>query len=75
MLFFHPAIFSHLADFVKRFVNLVYGVKEAALKDLMNRALDLARLRGASYADIRVVHNRTETIAVRDGVVEIIEFC
>jgi 4-aminobutyrate aminotransferase-like enzyme len=26
MLFFHPAIFSHLADFVKRFAYLVYGV-------------------------------------------------
>ena len=40
------------------------------MKDLMNRALDLARLRGANYADMRVVHNRTENIAVRDGVVE-----
>jgi len=26
MLFFHPAIFYHLADFVKTFVNLVYDV-------------------------------------------------
>mgnify|MGYP001040433076 FL=1 len=40
------------------------------MKDLMNRALDLARLRGANYADMRVVHNRTENIALRDGVVE-----
>ena len=44
------------------------------MKDLMNRALDLARLRGANYADIRVVHNRTENIAVRDGVVESLNF-
>ncbi len=44
------------------------------MKDLMNRALDLARLRGANYADIRVVHNRTESIAVRDGVVESLNF-
>ena len=44
------------------------------MKDLMNRALDLARLRGANYADIRVVHNRTEDIVVRDGVVESINF-
>jgi TldD protein len=44
------------------------------LKDLMNRALDLARVRGANYADIRVVHNRTENITVRDGVVESLNF-
>lgn len=36
----------------------------------MSRALDLAHLRGAQYADIRVVYNRTESMAVRDGVVE-----
>jgi TldD protein len=40
------------------------------LKDIMDRALDLARLRGARYADVRVVHNRTESIAMRDGVAE-----
>lgn len=40
------------------------------MKTLMSRALDLARLRGAQYADIRVVHNRTENISVRDGVVD-----
>jgi TldD protein len=40
------------------------------LKDLMSRALDLARLRGAQYADVRVVRNWTETMSVKDGVVE-----
>jgi len=40
------------------------------LKDLMDRSLDSARLRGAQYADVRVVNNRTQNIAVRDGVVE-----
>jgi len=40
------------------------------LKDLMDRSLDFARLRGAQYADVRVVNNRTQNIAVRDGVVE-----
>ena len=40
----------------------------------MNRALDLAGVRGANYADIRVVHNRTQSIAVRDGVVESLDF-
>lgn len=40
------------------------------MKTLMDRALDLARLRGAQYADIRVVGNRTESMAVKDGIVE-----
>ena len=44
------------------------------MKDLMNRALDLAGVRGANYADIRVVHNRTQSITVRDGVVESLDF-
>jgi TldD protein len=36
----------------------------------MNRALDLAQLRGAQYADIRVVNNLTEAITVRNGIIE-----
>lgn len=36
----------------------------------MSRALDLAKTRGAQYADIRVVENNTETLIVKDGVVE-----
>lgn len=44
------------------------------MKDLMNRALDLARLRGAHYADIRIVNNRTQEISVRDGIVEGLNF-
>jgi len=44
------------------------------LKTIMSRALDLARTRGAQYADIRVVHNRTETMAVRDGAPESLNF-
>ena len=40
------------------------------MKDLMDRSLDSAQLRGAQYADVRVVNNRTQNIAVRDGVVE-----
>lgn len=44
------------------------------MKTIMSRALDLARTRGAQYADIRVVHNRTETLAVRDGVPESLNF-
>ena len=44
------------------------------MKDLMNRAIDQARLHGAQYADIRVVHNRTQTLEVKDGVVQALNF-
>ena len=44
------------------------------MKTIMSRALDLACTRGAQYADIRVVHNRTETMAVRDGAPETLNF-
>jgi TldD protein len=40
------------------------------LKELMDRALDFARRHGAQYADVRVVENRTQSLAVRDGHVE-----
>ena len=40
------------------------------MKTLMHRAIDLARSRGAQYADIRVVDNRTETLSVKNGVTE-----
>jgi TldD protein len=44
------------------------------LKEYLARSLDLARLRGAQYADMRVVHNRTQSISVKDGVVEAVNF-
>jgi len=44
------------------------------LKSLLDRSIDLAHLRGAQYADIRVVQNRTETLAVKDGIVENLNF-
>src|SRR4030066_953707 len=34
------------------------------------RALDLARSRGAQYADVRVVNHREESLSVKDGIVE-----
>jgi TldD protein len=40
------------------------------MKTLMDRALNLARLRGAQYADIRVVHDRSESMVVKNDVVE-----
>jgi TldD protein len=44
------------------------------LKTLMLEAMNLARMRGAQYADIRVVHNRTESLSVKNGSVEAIDF-
>ena len=40
----------------------------------MSRALDLAQSAGAQYADIRVIENRTESIQVKNGVVESLNF-
>jgi TldD protein len=40
----------------------------------MSKALDLAKVRGAQYADIRVVENKTETISVKNGIVETLDF-
>jgi TldD protein len=40
----------------------------------MLRALDLANRRGAQYTDLRVVENNTETLVVKDGVVESLNY-
>jgi len=40
----------------------------------MKNGLDLAEIRGAQYADIRVVENQTETISIRNGVVQKLDF-
>jgi TldD protein len=40
------------------------------MKDVALRALDTARLRGASYVDVRVVHFRAESVTVRNRNVE-----
>jgi len=40
------------------------------LKDLASRCLDTARAVGASYADVRVLRQRTEEIVVKNGKVE-----
>ena len=44
------------------------------MKDLMTRALDLATRKGAQYADIRIVENQTENIAVKNGIVQNLNF-
>lgn len=40
------------------------------MKELTARALNLAQVQGASYADVRVVNRRTQNINVKNGVVE-----
>jgi TldD protein len=40
------------------------------LKELANLALDTAQARGATYADVRIVEHREQTVNVKNGVVE-----
>ena len=40
------------------------------MKELIERALNVAQLKGASYADVRLVHHEDESISVKNGIVE-----
>jgi TldD protein len=40
------------------------------VKELADRALDLAQTRGARYADVRIVNLESQSVAVKNGVVE-----
>jgi len=40
------------------------------MRDLCNRALDLARVKGATYADMRIVGRSVQEITVKNGVVQ-----
>ncbi len=40
------------------------------MKELTDRALNLAQVQGASYADMRIVSRQTQNITVKNGVVE-----
>lgn len=40
------------------------------MKDLAARALDTAKARGATYADVRLVYSRSESLTVKNGKVE-----
>ncbi|MEE3141987.1 MAG: TldD/PmbA family protein [Chloroflexota bacterium] len=44
------------------------------MNDLVSRALDLAEVQGAGYADIRIVRTSQERISVRSGVVDTLSF-
>ncbi len=47
-----------------------HSEEEGALKELAHRALNLAQTKGATYADIRIIHLDTQSIAVKNGIVE-----
>jgi len=42
------------------------------MKELAMRALETAKIKGASYADIRIIHKVEQSITVKNGVVEAI---
>lgn len=44
------------------------------MKEIIDRALNLAQLQKVQYADVRLVHNLTETLVVKNGIVEGINF-
>jgi len=43
------------------------------MRDLTDRALNLAKTQGATYADMRIVRRETQNIDVKNGVVEALE--
>jgi TldD protein len=43
------------------------------VKQLAQQAMDTARLKGARYADIRIIESRSQTVGVKDGVVTPLE--
>ena len=44
------------------------------MKDLLDRAIDLATRKGAQYADARIVSNRTESLRTKNGVAQALDF-
>ena len=40
------------------------------MKELTDRALNLAQVQGATYADMRIVRRETQSIVVKNGVVQ-----
>ena len=40
------------------------------MRELTDRALDVARAKGATYADIRIVRRETQTLEMKNGVME-----
>src|SRR5687767_8299778 len=46
------------------------GELKGEMKDLVERALDLAQRKGAQYADVRVQRQESQSVAVKNGTVE-----
>lgn len=44
------------------------------MKTFMSHALDFAEMRGAAYTDIRVVEGQMETISIKNGTVQQLDF-
>jgi len=44
------------------------------LRDLVDSALDMATVKGATFAEVRVVERRSETLEVKDGAAEVIKY-
>ncbi len=44
------------------------------MKDLVDSALDLAKVKGATFAEVRVVECRSETLEVKNGAAEVIRY-
>ena len=42
------------------------------MKELTHRALNLAQTKGADYADVRIIHLESQSISVKNGIVEAI---
>ncbi|MCL0039197.1 TldD/PmbA family protein [Dehalococcoidia bacterium] len=44
------------------------------MRDLVSSALDLATVKGATFAEVRVVERRSETLEVKNGAAEVIRY-
>jgi len=44
------------------------------LKDLIDRALDLSKVLGASFSEVRIVDQRNEELEVKNGTAEAIKY-
>lgn len=42
------------------------------MKELLMRALNTAQVRGAQYADVRIVNHREENISIKDGIIDVL---
>ena len=43
------------------------------MRELVNSALDLAKVKGATFAEVRIVEGRSETLEVKNGTAEVVK--